>query len=799
MRRWWITWCAVLAAVICGRANEPLTFRQMTALDRSVIEAAMERAKTFQEAQHDGPVPTNWLTGALYTGVYACYQATGNDAYLAAARDWCTAAGWRCGDRRPLHADDICSAQTFLDLYLHDRDPSQIAHIRGLLDTYYFGQETIDRRLIGDATWHEASRPFTGRNLWWWCDALYMAPPLFARLGAATGEQKYYDLLHRLYWDAVEYLYDPEECLFYRDDRFFDARTPSGKKVFWSRGNGWVVGGLVRTLDYLPADDPMRPRYLQLFRDMMRRLVALQGDDGLWRSSVNDPDWLPEPESSASAFYCFGLAAGINRGWLDERAYLPHLVRAWEGLLGCLRADGKLEWAQLVDDQPRRVRHEDHKNYAQGAFLLAAAEMHRMEATPERYAGATGDRRVVTLAEDGGWTWYNDERAVFWNRHLLVGHVTGDGRSAVSAYLLPGQDHSVRRLAVPLSTWTQPDDHNNPALLPLDRDRLLAAYARHNTHREFHTRVLRRDFAAGPERTVAHPAPLTYANLFRLAAEDGRIYNFFRGAGWNPNLVTSDDNGDSWSDPIQLIVSGDARQRPYVKYAGDGAGRIDLLYTDGHPRDVPTNRVYHLYYTEGIFHRSDGAPVRGLDALRQTPLVPEDGTLIYDGAGPAGRGWVHDLERNARGELAAVYITSPDGDAGLDLRYRYARFHPDTRQWTEGEIAHAGPHLYAPENHYAGGICIDPDDLDTVYLSAALDPADGTPNGTGHWQIYRGTTPDRGRTWQFEPLTFDLVRDNIRPFVPRGRPAGLTECVLWFRGTYRTYTDYSGEIAGVVR
>jgi rhamnogalacturonyl hydrolase YesR len=343
------------------------------------IIAAMQRAKNFQEQQRDGHLPFNWKTGTFYSGVFACYQATGEEEFLTAAREWCASADWTITEKIRQNADVICSAQTFINIYSVDRDPKQIAHIDEIFHQYYFGQETVTKSLMGHAIWRESSRPMTGRNLWWWCDALYMAPPVLAGLGQATGNPQYYELLHRLYWDAVEYLYRPEERLFLRDKDYFTKQTPGGKPVFWGRGNGWVIGGLVRTIDCLPESDPMRPKYIKLFQDMMSRIVTLQGDDGMWRSSLNEPSWYPMKESSGSSFFTFGLAAGINRGWLDRATYLPAMEKGWAGLLNCLSPEGKVRWAQAVAGWPGPVKEEDTSSYTQGAFLLAAAEVYKLE------------------------------------------------------------------------------------------------------------------------------------------------------------------------------------------------------------------------------------------------------------------------------------------------------------------------------------------------------------------------------------------------------------------------------------
>jgi rhamnogalacturonyl hydrolase YesR len=317
-----------------------------------------------------------------------CYNVTGDPEFLNAARSWSEAAGWSCGEKRPLNADDVASAQTFLDVYFADKKPEQIEQIRRIFESEYFGQDMIAYKKVGNnSPWKgEGTVPFIGRHIWWWADSLFMAPPLMARLGAATGDPRYYELLHKLYWDTVAFLYNGEERLIFRDQTLFGAKTPGGKPAFWGRGNGWVIGGLVRTIDYLPETDPMRPKYIRLFQDMMARIVTLQGEDGLWRSSLNEPEWFPMKETSGSSFFCFGLAAGINRGWLDRETYYPHMVCAWEGLVGCLSPEGQLQWSQGVGDRPRKTDSGNSNIYTQGSFLMAAAEIYRMETTRNRDA-----------------------------------------------------------------------------------------------------------------------------------------------------------------------------------------------------------------------------------------------------------------------------------------------------------------------------------------------------------------------------------------------------------------------------
>ena len=89
--------------------------------------------------------------------------------------------------------------------------------------------------------------PAPGRGEWWWCDSLYMVPPVLVRMYAATGDGKYLKLLDDLFWDTHEFLYDKQENLFYRDKNFFDRRI-EGKKVVCVVSGGNIDAGKLITI-----------------------------------------------------------------------------------------------------------------------------------------------------------------------------------------------------------------------------------------------------------------------------------------------------------------------------------------------------------------------------------------------------------------------------------------------------------------------------------------------------------------------------------------------------------------------
>jgi hypothetical protein len=413
----------------------------------------------------------------------------------------------------------------------------------------------------------------------------------------------------------------------------------------------------------------------------------------------------------------------------------------------------------------------------------------------------SGPYQVRRMVNDGAWTWFNDERVIVDRQILYIGSIDSLGRVRVDLFPLAPPAESLQKSEYILSSWRSRDDHNNPALLKLANDRILAAYSKHGLERKLYWRLADIDASGqkliwGPEMGKTVEARTTYSNPFQLSEENGRTYNFTRAIGFNPNFLYSDDMARSWQGPFVLIKSGDDRTRPYVKYAGNGKDRIDFLYTDGHPRDVHNNSVYHLFYKKGAFYKSDGTLIKSLEEVKNIPLIPSDGTKIYDGATETGRGWVWDLEYDEQSNPVAAYINSADHAKGKDLRYRYAFWNAAQNKWIEGQIAFAGTHLYVPENHYAGGITIEPKDTGTVYISADVNPSTGEVNPSGHYQIFQGEISRDMQDCRWMQLTFDTDADNFRPVVPHEH--GCKICLIWLRGQYKTYTNYKTSIVGII-
>ena len=360
----------VLVAYLIGTvASAQVPFTKAATKEVMKRVADWQIANPNNGAEHDD---LDWTHAALYMGMIdwaeIAEQEDGNDTYYK----WLLKIGrknhFQVG-KWMYHADFIAVGQPFIDLYKKYKQEKMIMPVmaranwvvehpaKTTLELDYGKLETLDR--------------------WAWCDALFMAPPVYAKLYALTGEKKYIKFMNKEYKATYDYLFDKEENLFYRDRRYFGKKEANGKKVFWGRGNAWVIGGLAHILNILPEETPMYKSYENLYLQMIHKIVQLQQPDGLWRASLLDPDEVPVKETSASTFFAYALIWGINKGLLPVQEYMPKVKKAWEALLGCINEEGKLGYVQPIGASPGSVKESDNQEYGSGAFLMVASELYK--------------------------------------------------------------------------------------------------------------------------------------------------------------------------------------------------------------------------------------------------------------------------------------------------------------------------------------------------------------------------------------------------------------------------------------
>lgn len=310
-----------------------------------------------------------WSEATFYRGVMNLYEVTHDTGLLEKMYQMGESTCWtpRLYNRQRYCAANYAIGEVYARLYRIKRDPKMIGPLRAQLN------ELIARphpRMLWTPAYDDDGEG------WKCADALFMGPPALARLSEVTEDSRYIDYACRLWARVSNYLYDKKERLFYRDSRFFRKTTRHGKRVFWGRGNGWVMAGICMTASCMKRSDNRREILETQLSEMAARMKELQLESGLWASNLLDPEG--DGETSASGLICFALASGARTGCLSPEQYLPTVERAWSAILSRLGPNGEIRGVQGVAAAPGPVMLRKQESYAVGAVLLAGSEIVRL-------------------------------------------------------------------------------------------------------------------------------------------------------------------------------------------------------------------------------------------------------------------------------------------------------------------------------------------------------------------------------------------------------------------------------------
>ncbi len=402
--------------------------------------------------------------------------------------------------------------------------------------------------------------------------------------------------------------------------------------------------------------------------------------------------------------------------------------------------------------------------------------------------GAVG---VSVMSEDGAWSWFSDQRAIYRDGAVYAGWVTSEGDIQIGSYeLLLG-----RTTIVELETEFGPDDHDYPALYQTSDGRYTAFFSGHAVYRTcnlYHTTTRPRDITSWGERdstgvNVSGSAGVTYSNPYPIPGETDRIFLFWRGATWKPSYATGvyDTVTADWEWTLNGLLITTPVGRPYVKYAA-GGDKIGMVFTNGHPKEIPCN-VYYAALGKAedgrdAYFKADGSMIKH---VADGALSPTEADLVFDRlADPELYGdnsWVWDVAFDESGAPVVAYATFL---SRTHHQYHWARF--DGADWDDRVIvSNAGGSVADttvgnPQYYYSGGIALDPLDPEIVYVSVA--------NKFGGSDLQRRRREASG-AWSIQEVAGGDSNDNMRPIVPRDRPAG-TEMVLWMQGDYDYYGNW---------
>ncbi len=325
--------------------------------NRDSIISVMYRVTGFQKSNSWMTVDRNWKRSTFYTGLMAFYSVTRDNELLTKAEYWAGKHGYRPGTDWFYPPNKLACTQTYLEIYFITKNEGIIRNTREYMDSEI------------------AENKSAFKQGWDYIDALYVGAPPYAMMSKAMEDEKYVDYMNKTFWEVTDSLWDKDDKLFYRDLAARNLKSKNGKKVLWSRGNGWAIASIPRILNYLPAENEYYEKYISLLKTMAESLAKRQGEDGFWRSNLADSNEFPMPESSGTAFFTYALAWGINNGILNKEQYLPVVKKAWKALYNDVDEDGKVLWGQTVNHRPAIIRKDDSGEYVSGAFLLAGSEV----------------------------------------------------------------------------------------------------------------------------------------------------------------------------------------------------------------------------------------------------------------------------------------------------------------------------------------------------------------------------------------------------------------------------------------
>ncbi len=321
-----------------------------------------------------GPKSSDWKGGTYLMGVLDAYIATGDEKYLNHCNNIMKSVNYRSNShkngRMSNYPDEIQRIQVIYALDMLEVDGVKLEHSKSLLD-YCLTFCQLD---------------------YTWIDEIYMLAQSLIYQTHITGDIKYFEADFLTYKYFRELLFDFEDGLWYRDNRYiYDLENPlakaaDGRKVYWSRGNTWVYVSLIRRLEmmeklgmtegeYQEAYDT----YLYDFTAMSYTLKDIQRNDGFWNANLSNSLDGRGKETTGTGGFLYGLAAGIRLGYLDREAFLPTVEKCYNGVVKhAVRSNGFLGYCQPVGTTSSNYNDASTKdktnNFGVGLFLMGACE-----------------------------------------------------------------------------------------------------------------------------------------------------------------------------------------------------------------------------------------------------------------------------------------------------------------------------------------------------------------------------------------------------------------------------------------
>ncbi|MBC8757456.1 BNR-4 repeat-containing protein [Kordia sp. YSTF-M3] len=403
---------------------------------------------------------------------------------------------------------------------------------------------------------------------------------------------------------------------------------------------------------------------------------------------------------------------------------------------------------------------------------------------------AVASENFQAMTFNGIWSWFSDPRAVYFegkHKRTYVGWIDNYGDVHIGFY-----DHETKEIqSQVIYDNLEIDDHDNPSILFDDEGHLMVFF---NTHTQDERPLYMRTSQQPEDISQWNPIKElnlnpgvthdngsvqshTYTNPVRLSKEDGKLYIFWRGINMKPSYSVSSDHGETWSKGEIFFQPKELQniKVPYTKIYSDGISKIHFVLTDGHPAQETKIGLYYMYYENGSFYKANGTKIKPIDQL---PVLQSEMDVIYES--DTIKSWNWDIAQDRNGNPIVTYAKFPNDETHV---YSYATF--NNNEWKSYDLVDAGG--WFPETrkgtleaapHYSGGIVIDHENPNIVYLSVKRK---------GIFEIEAWTTQNHGKSWKAKKITQNSTKNNVRPFAVRGAKKGNPLQVVWLQNTKYIY------------
>ena len=163
-----------------------------------------------------------------------------------------------------------------------------------------------------------------------------------SRAGYLSGDTTFFEECVKqfeLYRQLLKY----EESGLYSQGRGWLEQPEKLSPSCWSRGQGWLIRGMVSSLEYLPENSDYEKKIKSILVDFADALIKKQDENGMWRTLPCKDLNESFPEVSGTALIAYNIARAYSEGYLTKMKYKKAAQKAVEGIKRFIYPDGSID------------------------------------------------------------------------------------------------------------------------------------------------------------------------------------------------------------------------------------------------------------------------------------------------------------------------------------------------------------------------------------------------------------------------------------------------------------------------